>query len=426
MHNSTTFTFVPQGWAIPSVLAAVERKEGYAREEALRRAEASLQAELGAELVEEVGEPGQPRSGVARTGTCRRCESRLRADFRRNGPYRRKLLVLEGMIELRVPMVRCRCGGYVNIEWQVLAKRGRVWVDVRLTAIRHYLGGSSYRKAADAVSTRAAVHVSHLVGWRAMQKAGCAGRMQPSIKECPETVILDEMYAWVAGKKKPFLLAVDCQGRILGHAGPTARSADEWQKLLEGLSERGVSPEHGLKSVVADGDSAIQEAVALVWGQVPVQDCVWHVLARVRDQANQLHGNGPPLVTSIVRDARNVLLHEKRTDETRAVAAGKMAEFVKKHEGRPWVNKVARAFARATAYLQSPYLPRTNGTAERTIKERRRRIKTMDGLRSHDGAMNFMAVFAQCHNTLRESSLIRARLPRRANLKVRDLHPKLA
>jgi transposase-like protein len=332
--------------------------------------------------------------------------------------------MMEGQITVRVPLVRCKCGGYVDIAWRILVKGARVWFDMRIAAVRHYLAGMSYRKTADAMSSRGAAHISHLVGWRTVQAAGLAGRKQPAITECPETVILDEMYVWVAGKKKAILLVIDCQGRILGHAGPTARSVEEWRKLLEALTERGLSPESGLKNVVADGDISIHEAVRLVWGQVGIQDCVWHILTRVRQQAGEAHGNQSPLVSQIVGEARGVLLHETRTEETRIAAASKLAEFARKHEGRPWVNTVARAFARATSYLQSPNLPRTNGTAERTIKETRRRVKTMDGFRSQQGAMNFMTVFSQCHNALRESALIHAHLSKQANLKTQPFHPK--
>ena len=426
MHNHTIFTFVPQGWLGRSAVELMEQKMSHARAGSLCRVEAWVQGSVEAEAVEEVGEPGKPRSGVSRSGHCRRCRSRLRADFLRNGHYRRKLLVMEGQITVRVPLIRCRCGGYVDIEWRTLVKGARVWFDVQLTVVRHYLGGMSYRKTADAVSSHGSVHISHLLGWRAMQMAGVAGRKLAVIKKCPETVILDEMYVWVSGKKKVYLLAMDCWGRILGCAGPTTRSVDEWRKLLEALSERGVSPERGLKNVVADGDISIHEAVRLVWGQVAIQDCVWHILARVRQQATEVHGNNSPLVNQVVHEARGVLMHDTRNEETQAAAAGRLASFAKNHEGRPWVNTVARTFARATSYLQSPYLPRTNGTAERTIKEIRRRIKTMDGFRSQEGAMNFMAVFIQCHNGLRESSLIRTRLSRTANLKVQSLHPKPA
>jgi transposase-like protein len=158
--------------------------------------------------------------------------------------------------------------------------------------------------------------------------------------------------------------------------------------------------------------------VQLVWGKAKLQDCVWHILARVRGQAKQAFGDSSPLVSQVVQEAREVLIHDVRSEATRVKAAQKMAEFAKKHQGRPWVDTVARDFARATTYLHSPDLPRTNGTAERTIKEIRRRVKTMDGFKSPAGAMNFMTVFVQCHNKLRHSALTYARLSRKRNLKL--------
>jgi transposase-like protein len=392
----------------------MEARDRECREKALADAQEWFQLQLEAETTRELGERRAPRSGVSETWQCSRCEKSQRSLFQRNGHYRRRLLVAEGPIIVRVPLVRCRCGGSVRVKWRVLAERGRLWFDVRLRMIRHYVAGLSYRKTADALSSQAMAHVSHMTVWRAMQKAGIAGRKLPAITKCPETVVLDEMYVWVAGKKKPMLLAMDTDGRILGYSGPTTRSTDEWRKLLEDLSERKVSPDDGLKYVVADGDASIREAVQMVWGKAKLQECIWHILVGIREQARKVHGDSSPLVGQIVQDVREVLMHDARTDETRKRAAENLAAFVTKHEGRPWVNTVARAFARATLYLDSPGLPRTNGTAERTIKEIRRRIKVMDGFRSRPGVMNFMTVYVQCYNGLRESALTYARFSQKA------------
>ena len=62
----------------------------------------------------------------------------------------------------------------------------------------------------------------------------------------------------------------------------------------------------------------------------------------------------------------------------------------RRHRGRPIVN--SRPY-KATIYLRVPCLSPTNGLAERTIKELRRRIKTMDGLKSEDGSKNFLVLW---------------------------------
>lgn len=69
------------------------------------------------------------------------------------------------------------------------------------------------------------------------------------------------MYVWEKGAKKAVLLAMDLLGQVLGFEGPTSRTAHSWRRLLERLSERGVDPGHGLKYVVADGDTSIRQAV---------------------------------------------------------------------------------------------------------------------------------------------------------------------
>jgi transposase-like protein len=395
-------------------LELMEDRDRERREKALIDAQEWFQSQLESEVTQELGEHRAPRSGVSESWQCSKCERSQRSMFRRNGHYRRQLLVQEGLISVRVPLVRCKCGGYVKVKWRVLEDQRRIWFDVWLSMIRHYLAGLSYRKTADALSSQALVHVSHMTVWRAMQRAGVAGRKMPVVAKCPEIVVLDEMYVWVAGKKKPMLLAMDTEGRILGYTGPTTRSTEEWRTLLDNLTKRKVSPDDGLKYVVADGDASIREAVELAWPKAKLQECVWHILAGIRQQARKALGDASPLVDQVVQDAREVLMHDTRTDETRRKAAENVVAFVKKHDGRPWVNTVARAFARATLYLESPGLPRTNGTAERTIKEIRRRVKVMDGFRSQPGSMNFMAVYVQCHNGLRESALTHAKLSQKA------------
>ena len=41
---------------------------------------------------------------------CPRCETDKRSAFRRNGCYTRRLQTLAGVVALRVPRLRCRCG----------------------------------------------------------------------------------------------------------------------------------------------------------------------------------------------------------------------------------------------------------------------------------------------------------------------------
>ncbi len=78
------------------------------------------------------------------------------------------------------------------------------------------------------------------------------------------------------------------------------------------------------------------------------------------------------------------------------------------------------------SYIHSPDLPHANGTAERSIKRIRRRVKTMDGFKSQPGAMNFITVSIQYYNGLRQSTLTYTRLSRKRSLKLQTNHPQQA
>jgi putative transposase len=47
--------------------------------------------------------------------------------------------------------------------------------------------------------------------------------------------------------------------------------------LLSDLVERGLDPEQGMLFVI-DGSKALRKAVRSVFGEVPVQRCLWHYL----------------------------------------------------------------------------------------------------------------------------------------------------
>jgi transposase-like protein len=403
VNKHTTSGFCAQGHLGLDQVKLVEVDEAIRRAMDRQAMGERVTALLDAEVDAELGWRGQRGGGVSGIWVCRCCKTQLRAMFRRNGHYRRQIVTMAGCVTVRVPLIRCRCGHYVNTPWKALLPRARFWYDVILEWARQYLSGPSYRKAAELLSGLTGTEISHMAGWRELQQAGAAARAMKKHLSCPEVVILDEMYVWEKGAKKAALLAMDLRGTVLDFEGPTSRSADNWRRLLDRLGERGVDPDHGLKYVVADGDTSIRQAVEWVWGKAEVQHCVWHILMAIRAEAQRVFGETSRLAKEVVDEARAVLMHRDRTSEARERAAERLAAFLKKHVGKPWAEIMARCYTQATTYLTSPSLPCTNGTAERAIKELRRRIKTMDGFKSHMGAKNLLAVLIQWYNWWRDT-----------------------
>jgi transposase-like protein len=241
-------------------------------------------------------------------------------------------------------------------------------------------------------------------------------------------VILDEVYVSVAGVNLVFLVAVADDARVLAVWGPTTRTLDSWQELLEWLTDHGISPQSGLIGVTADGDGAIREAVALVWPNVVQQQCVWHILERVADDVIAEYGREAPEVEAIVTQATSVLLHNSQQVGAMGRAMDRLQEFLIDHQGTAWGETVHRAFWEGTQYLRTSGLHPTNGAAERLIKQLRRRTKTMDGFKSEEGARNFAATWRLWQNMRHELAVEQKQRSRRrkCNLKDRQTNPKSA
>jgi Transposase, Mutator family len=423
MTHDTPASFTMQGFgtAIQSDLLA--DKERLIRAASLEITARILQQSLEAEVTEEMGQSyAECIQGLSPTWVCRDCGTHDRRQFRRDGHYRRSLTVREGTVTLWMPLVQCRCKGYVAIPWQTVDPRARYWYDIDLDDVRHYLVGMSYRLVGDAASTQAQTNVSHVQAWRTMQEVGAQERV-PVLGPCPHSVIFDEAYISVAGEKKVYLIAVADDARVLAVRGPTERTLANWQGLIEGLTEQGISPLNGLVGVTYDGDSAIRGAVQLVWPRVVLQQCVWHILERVADDVCAVHGPDAPEVERIVDQAARIFLRNRERPDAEERARLRLTQFLAEHGETAWAQTVGRAFDEGTEYLRTPGLQRTNGLAERTIKELRRRTKTMDGFKSRAGSMHFAVIWRVWKNMRTAMNKEQARLVRhrKANLKIRHV-----
>ncbi len=444
MQDDTLFHYTMQVSGTERQAALIALKQGEAQRVVLPVTQGVLQASLEEEVTAQLGPYRRQRTDVQTAWHCRVCGSRTQRDLRRNGHYRRQLTVAEGTIELKVPEIRCVCQGYADVTWETFGARQRYWYDVQRLEVYRYLNGSSYRLVSDSMSAGAGVNISHVAAWRAMQLVGQdVGR---AVQEedtwtgcltdvgswwlardiaCPRVIVLDEVYVSVWGEDFVFLLAVAEDGRVLAIDGPTTKEAENWQRLLDTLTQQGISPEAGLVGVVSDGDSAIAAALAMVWPQVAIQRCVWHILKQVREEAAAVYGVQAQKTKQIVQEARRIFYHDPMDATAMEQATDCLLAFHRAYAGTAWGELALRAFRDGTTYLRVPGLPRTNGQAERAIKEFRRRTKVMDGFKSREAAGHFAATWAGWNNERWRIVHQRQRLRRPRNLKIPPPHPKL-
>jgi len=104
---------------------------------------------------------------------CHDCGSRLLSQMRRNGHYRRNLVVGEGVITLWVPQVECKgCGKSIRVEWGILERRARYWIEMDKEVTELYMNGVSHRKVVEILARRIQSSLSPMTSWRALQRVG--------------------------------------------------------------------------------------------------------------------------------------------------------------------------------------------------------------------------------------------------------------
>lgn len=304
-----------------------------------------------------LGPPWRRRGREPTPWVCWRCGPREACQVKRNGHYRRSLVVQEGVIRLRVPQLRCLgCGGQLALATLLLPWRKRYWLDLDQAITEAYLSGASYRKVRAMVERRIQSGAGLMSLWRRFQEVAAKARSAP-FPGPVQVLYLDEAYCRVRGKPFWALLALgqNQQGRrsYLGAVLSPDRSQQAWQRLLDSLPQL----EGKELTVMHDGDGAIAAAVALALPQARQRRCLWHQLQNLIDEARERYPG--------------------QQDRQREM--------------------VQRGKAYLEASLQEP--PRTTSPLERAIKEYRRRTRPMDGFGSLKGAANFLRAWLVKENT---------------------------
>ncbi|MFQ5886822.1 MAG: transposase [Anaerolineae bacterium] len=320
---------------------------------------------------------------------CRACGSRWASQVRRNGHYKRNLVVGEGVITLRVPQVECKgCGRSISIAGGLLKPRSRYWIEFDKEVTEFYMNGVSHRKVVEILARRIQSSLSPMTSWRALQRVGEKVKKE---KEVPphkvRVVALDEITHRVRGERRYTLAAQDAErGEWLAMRVSESRKEEAWVDLLDQLWDRAISPDSGVEWVVCDGDLAIEAAVEIAYPGVKTQRCVWHLLKKAREVLEKRYpgqGNAERrshlmgMIRGIFTTTREMEAHAR----FRALA----------QEDASLARYLWPQLKRGLEYLRSPGrgVPSTTSRMERAIREYRRRTRPMDGFKTHSGAENF-------------------------------------
>lgn len=311
--------------------------------------------------------------------SCPRCGPRRADQVRRNGTYERSPLTREGPIRVRIPQLVCQdCLGAVPFSLPCLPRWRRLWGDVEQEIVRAYLGGHSYRTIASQVATGLGL----MTAWRTLQRAA-EGTHQPPPTPQLQAVGLDEFHVRVRGRPAWFLVSRGATlgggGHYLGAVLSEDRSQASWELALDALGVSSLSPEIPL---IADGDAAVEAAVARCLPGRRLGRCAWHIL---HNAAQWLQERLP---SPEQEGQRRGLLAAAQAVVNAPTPKLRRRSLAVLNQIAPWLAARLHPLLDRVGYPDAQR-PRTNNVCERGFREWRRRTRPMDGFGSWQGAKNF-------------------------------------
>jgi len=275
--------------------------------------------------------------------SCNQCQRKWRGWFRRNGTYPRTL-ALEGLvIDIRVPRLRCHCGGTVDFSFSVFAPYARLSPELAERLREVIALGLTLRQVGVVTApSNGGPLAKSTINARVLEARRLVEAFhQGVIERVPPVVLLDGI--WVKVLEPTGERFVDAQGRerprmrrrevgllVAYGVDPTSgqwwvldweraekEDQESWARLLERLRQRGLTAEQGLRLIVSDGSEGLAAALDLVNLGVGVrhQLCVFHKLKNVGKAVKGLlgeeaAGQDPKAVKEARRQRRREVVQE--------------------------------------------------------------------------------------------------------------------
>ena len=240
-----------------------------------------------------------------------------RRDYR-NGYRERELSTTLGTVELRVPR------GRRPLSFSVFESYQRRWQELDLLLLEAHIGGMSCRQVGQ--------RIAGLLGrkWSGSTIAGLTDRLverlqsfrQQPLKDDYVALVLDGMYVGIKqcpGAKRPVVAVIGVRADgacdLLALRVCYSENSAEVEGLLRTVKDRGVKGSK-LQVVTIDGDKGLEAAVYAVYGNVRIQDCIFHRINRLYRNAE-----GKKRVRTMMKEA-SVAFNEPSPRQQRKALKG--------------------------------------------------------------------------------------------------------
>jgi hypothetical protein len=375
-----------------------------------------LQARLVGVVAEQAGrgpgERGRPPEEALSAWRCSRCGSQRQCDFNYNGSYQRRVVFAEGCARLRIPRLRCRCGGNVPADFgAALPARLRHWYDLMLEVLGLLVEGCSLR-AVQRHLTRRRVQVGLSSLARVLGRCEQVD-ISSELAAGLEAISLDAAFWRVQGGQRAHLCVHEVRrreqplvregrqvawyrtGKVLAVGVAEEETQSAWEEVLEQAIPSGSPPSSQELFVASDGNGGLLGAVDLQLPWSIRQRCVWHIAYRTRDKVLRAEHR-----ERLQRDALWVF-----GAGDLSLARDRLARFLER-----WgalepeaAESVRRKFEGGVQYLREPVRavrPRTIAINERYNQEAKRRLRPGRSFGSERNLQAMLRLLALRHNCI--------------------------
>jgi len=401
-------------------------------------AQTFIEALLNREVSEILGRPfhtwGNRTEPITVRAQCNRCGRAMRGWFRRNGTYRRTLVLPGIVVGVRVPRLRCHCGATVDLSFAAFAPYARLSPELEERLREGLALGMTLRQIAALTApaqggplAKSTINARGQVVARLVQACH-----QSALEHVPPVVLVDGI--WVKAMVPTGAEFVDRQGRqrprmrrekigllvalgvdpttndwwVLDWERASQEDQTNWARLLERLRERGLTAERGLQLLVSDGSDGLKAALAEVDLGVGVkhQLCVFHRLRNLGKAVKGLGAARPDAAEAEAKEARRTRRREVVSEAGAIYQGTDRAEVLRRRDAfvAKWqeaepaaVATLLRDFERTIAYLdvqeaaeqhgehwEARYL-RTTSRLERLNRRLRRMVRQVVLFHAQDG-----------------------------------------
>ncbi len=305
---------------------------------------------------------------------CPHCKETWSRQFNRNGYYHRQVLTLCGLINLKIPRIKCKsCKNKFNIQFEVLTPRSRLWLDVTSMNSELYGMRASFSLIQQFIFRRTKEWLGKFTLMSKVRKLTKTERTGT----CPSEVGFDGMHIRSQKKNRNknavILLATDIkQSEILDYEWCHGETKQDYDRFVKRMEKNFKLNPRDLENIVSDGNHAILATTDSLSQYHTI--CSFHILQNIRI-------NAPSFNTA------KKLMHEAAPIFKQASYAGAIREFEKLeqkwHSLAPEVLKnLRRSIEKTKDAWVSPNFSKTDNVTERRIRDIRRKSKAMDNFRS--------------------------------------------